>query len=341
MRSPPETTTMTSRDGRRWFRAGVRVAASWSLVGVLGMLSQAFLTDRAWATSAGFAVAAAGLTLLAYAMLTDRLAARWRHPVLALSWAAALMLLLVLPTNLIMRLVFLEPGDGWTVVTGIFSAVGGVCWSWAALAYQRHTGTGCGRCGRRTSSPDPLEPQARENPRVVAPSPLQRRITVGAALTPVIGFTVPHWLWALGVPFGASNADDMRESSATALWVLGLVPLLGAGLTLGLIMSWGQRLPHGAPVVGGRRVPRWLAIVPPAVVGLMLAQYGAMMTRCAGATLVDMTQSCYGYGPDYFTENWAFTATYPVFLVWGATLFAAAVGYFLTTRPSCAACGRR
>ena len=291
MRGPPETTT-ASRDGRRWFRAGVRVAAGWSLLGFLGMLSQAFLTDREWVTSAGFAVVAAGLTLLSCAMLTDRLPAGRRRPVLALSWTAALILLVILPTNLIMRLVFLEPGDMGTVVTGVFSAVGGVCWSWAALAYQRFTGTGCGRCGRRPSSPDPTARRSVESRRVVAPSPLHRRITVGAALIPVLGFTVPHWLWALGVPFGASNADDMRESSATALWVLGLVPLLGAGLTLGLIMPWGQLFPRWAPVVGGRRVPRWLAIVPPAVIRLVLAQYGAMITRCAGAPLVGMTESC-------------------------------------------------
>jgi len=333
MRSPTQTTTR--------FRVGMSVAAVWSFLGVAGLLSQAFLTDRGWALPAGFTVVAAGLTLMAYAMLTERVPARWRRPVLALSWAAAVLLLFVVPTNLLMRLMFLEPGGRWTLGTDVFSAVGGVCWSWAALTYQRLTGAGCSRCGRRTASPDPAASRSGDHRPVLAPSPLHRRITVGAALTPVIGFTVPHWLWALGVSFGASNADAMRATSAAALWVLGLVPLIGAGLTLGLIMSWGQLFPCWAPLVGGRRVPRWLAILPPAVVGLMLAQYGAMMTRCAGATLVTITDSCYGYGSGYFTENWAFAATYPVFLVWGSTLFAAAAGYFLTTRPPCPACGLR
>jgi hypothetical protein len=222
-----------------------------------------------------------------------------------------------------------------------FYITGGVCWAWAALAYQRDTGARCRRCGRAASRVDTTAPESSVRRQVVPPSPLQRRITVTAAVIPAIGFTIPHWLWALGVPFGALDAEEMRESSALALLMLGVFPLLGAGLTIGLISSWGQVFARWIPIAGGRHVPRWLATVPPAVLGLMLAQYGAMMTRCTSATLLHITDACYGYGRDYFAANWAFTATYPIFWSWGATLFAAAIGYFLTTRPFCTVCKRR
>jgi hypothetical protein len=39
--------------------------------------------------------------------------------------------------------------------------------------------------------------------------------------------------------------------------------------------------------------------------------------------------------------NWAFTATYPMFLAWGLLLGTAALGYRQMTRRRCDVCGRR
>jgi hypothetical protein len=235
-----------------------------------------------------FAAAGVALALLAWLMLAGRVSQRMRLPVVVLSWVVSGTLLLILPANLIMRLAFLEADAGATTARAVSFVAGGVFWAWAALAFQRETGAGCNRCGRVLPRVEPgAQDRAVVDRAVMPPSTVQRRLTLAAAVIPVIGFTVPHWLWALGVPFGALEAQEMRESSAVALWILGVVPLLGAVLTIGLIRDWGQVFLGWMPLIGGRGVPRWLAVVPPTIVGLMLAQYGAMMTRCVGGTVAD------------------------------------------------------
>lgn len=39
-----------------------------------------------------------------------------------------------------------------------------------------------------------------------------------------------------------------------------------------------------------------------------------MMTSCAAATILHATQRCFTADRTYLLSNWAFTATYPVFL---------------------------
>lgn len=83
----------------------------------------------------------------------------------------------------------------------------------------------------------------------------------------------------------------------SAGWVFLIAgPAAGAVLTLGLIRRWGRVAPSWVPLVGGRRVPRWL--------------------------------------PVELDGNWAFAGTYPVFLLWGVSLLLAAAGYADTTRRS-------
>lgn len=195
---------------------------------------------------------------------------------------------------------------------------GGVLWSVVAVSYQRRTGPGCDRCGRTGD-------------RVAAggwlhPPPWLRRAAAAAVVIPLVGFVLPHWLWVAGVPVDTIAIEEIREVSGS-LWVLGAVPALGALLTLGLVRRWGRIFPSWFPVVGGRPVPRLLALIPALLVAGLLAQYGAMLTGCSSVTLLGVTDSCYDTGRDYLVHNWAFTATYPVFLAWGVTLGATAVGY--------------
>jgi hypothetical protein len=48
------------------------------------------------------------------------------------------------------------------------------------------------------------------------------------------------------------------------------------------------------------------------VVAAALAQYGAMMTDCAGTVLTREAERCFVADRDYLVRNWLFTATYPV-----------------------------
>lgn len=117
--------------------------------------------------------------------------------------------------------------------------------------------------------------------------------------------------------------------------------VLGALLTLGLVRRWGQVFPGRVPVLGGRRVPPLLALVPALSVAALLGQYGVMLTGCSAATVLGGTDRCYDATRDYLVANWAFTATYPVFLTWGSTLGVTAVGYHYLTRRRCPSCGHR
>lgn len=90
-----------------------------------------------------------------------------------------------------------------------------------------------------------------------------------------------------------------------------------------------------------RAVPRWSAVVPALLVATLLLQYGVMMTGCVTGTLLGVTERCFTADRTYLLRNWAFTATYLVFLCWGLLLGAAALGYRRMTRRRCDLCGCR
>lgn len=174
----------------------------------------------------------------------------------------------------------------------------------------------------------------------VRPARWLRRVGTAAVLVPLIGFAVPHWLWAAGIPFGTVEIDAIRAVSGS-LWALGAAGAAGALLTAGLTRRWGQVVPSWFPVAGGRPVPRLVVVVPALVVAALLLLYGMLLTGCTSATLLGATGSCYTADRNYLVANWAFTATYPVFLSWGATLGATVVGYHLLTRRRGQVCRRR
>lgn len=95
----------------------------------------------------------------------------------------------------------------------------------------------------------------------------RRLVTVLAALGPLpYPLARLTWLtpWPIGLPEGATEA-------ITAWGVmLSLGAWMGAILTLGLILPWGERLPRWLPRIGGRPVPPAAAIVPGSIVAGLL-----------------------------------------------------------------------
>jgi hypothetical protein len=145
-------------------------------------------------------------------------------------------------------------------------------------------------------------------------------------------------LWGLGVPLGVAASSGLTELGGSAVFwgLLVAGPAAGALLTLGLISRWGQVVPAWVPFAGRRRVPRGLAVVPAAVVGLLVGQYGAMMTKCL---VFGITRTCApDGGATVLDGSWGFAGTYPVFLLWGMFLLAATVGYLHTSERR-ARCG--
>ncbi|HEY1177738.1 MAG TPA: hypothetical protein VGF17_16405, partial [Phytomonospora sp.] len=147
-----------------------------------------------------------------------------------------------------------------------------------------------------------------------------------ACALPVLGFSVPHLLWVLGVPFGTTEATlaqiraDLDPATAIALCA---VPALGGLATLGLGRRWGR-------VLFGRTIPPTLALAPAAVVSAALVAYGA----------IGIAMMLRDFSAADLTREWAVYGTELVFLGWGLALSAATWGYALATRKRCRACER-
>ncbi|MEO3772172.1 hypothetical protein [Micromonospora sp. B9E7] len=152
-----------------------------------------------------------------------------------------------------------------------------------------------------------------------------------AVALPVVGWAVPHGLWVLGVPFGVSERklDEMHLNLSTETGVaITVVPPLAGLLVLGLVRRWGQQFPRWVPGLGGRRVPRLLAVLPAGVVALALVTYGVL------SVAVFVGQLRTGDLPwSEVWEEWATSATLLVFLGWGVSLLITTTGYALATRP--------
>ncbi|MCH1881494.1 hypothetical protein [Agrococcus sp. ARC_14] len=82
------------------------------------------------------------------------------------------------------------------------------------------------------------------------------------------------WLtpWPLLGP-GREVLDASPDTVVTGL-LLGTAMLVGALLTLGLILPWGERFPRWVPRVGGRPVPVQLAVVPALLVAVLFTVGG-------------------------------------------------------------------
>ncbi|MEU8180744.1 hypothetical protein AB0B86_08215 [Micromonospora sp. NPDC049047] len=172
--------------------------------------------------------------------------------------------------------------------------------------------------------PGPVTPGYRPVPRWT------RRWAYVAVTLPVVGWALPHGLWVLGVPFGISEQalndidDDLSTPTGVAITV---VPPLAGLLVLGLVQRWGQEFPRWMPGLGGRPVPRLLAVVPAGAVALTLVVYGVLSSAMFVGRLLSGELSW----SDVW-DGWAVTATLLVFLGWGVSMGVTTVGYALSTR---------
>ncbi|TDB82094.1 hypothetical protein E1182_03075 [Micromonospora sp. KC721] len=231
------------------------------------------------------------------------------------SWAAAALLLVVaFPLHLLFEVPAAlagRPSDWRDLVARLVLVTGGVLFAGLATACDPQRG--------------PVAPGYRPVPRWT------RRWAYVAVALPVIGWAVPHGLWMLGVPFGISERqlDDIHQGLSTWTGVaITLVPPLASLLVLGLVQRWGQQFPRWVPGLGGRPVPRLLAVVPAGVVALALVTYGALSV----AAFVRQVLADDLRWADLW-EGWAVVATPLVFVGWGVSLGVTATGYALATRP--------
>jgi hypothetical protein len=245
-----------------------------------------------------------------------------RGPLIAaLSWTACVVLLAVsFPAHLLFEVpagLAGRPTDWLAIIHRVALVAGAVLLAGAAIA------AGPRRCGHARPAP---------------PRPVPARLrawSVAACLLPVLGFTLPHLLWWMGFGMSAQELQEIRADIGHPVYMAAIVlaPAAGGLLTLGLGHRWGQQFPSWVPVLGGRRVPRMLALVPAAMVTVALVVYG-----CIGLWMIGSDLAAGAVTVSGLAEEWIGLLTEIVFVAWGVALGLAALGYHQVTRPRCAEC---
>jgi hypothetical protein len=150
-------------------------------------------------------------------------------------------------------------------------------------------------------------------------------------------YAVTRYAWALGIPLGITS-EFLLEGQATGLWwagaALATLAVGGEMLTVGLARPWGEAFPCWIPLVGGRRVPVPLAIVPASLVSILVASAGLMFIRLV--LMGSLTETF------VFAEEigWAALAPELLWPLWGAALAMATLAYYYRRRGRCQHCGR-
>ena len=248
---------------------------------------------------------------------------RWARVALPFAWAFSGFLLVVVPDiRVVQNFAYLFFGytglwDG-ALLFMLFCMVGGWLWAATAVASHRRIRRACPGCGRRSSA----GPAAGE--------PRWGRWATAAAVSFALPYPIVRIAWALGIPLGipADALDDLDPGLRMGAVLLGGLALGGAVLTLGLIRHWGEVFPRWLPVVGGSRVPVWLAVVPATWAALVLSQAGLRILLWSVSGEAGISAA-----------NWGVGAPGLFWLPWGLALGAATFAYRQRREGPCRVCG--
>lgn len=189
--------------------------------------------------------------------------------VAAFGWVAGGVLLLVLPdVRMLQNLAYGLRGYfgrvDWPVLNQFVCVAGGALWVGAALAVRRdRDAVDAARWAR-----------------------IGRWATAVAVLAP-LPYGIQRAAWGFGVPLGVDDAfvaGLLADAQAKGVGGIGLfsLPLAcfgGALLTLGLAQRWGRVFPRWVPLLGGRAVPRAMAVVPASLVTVAVTVAGLSAWR--------------------------------------------------------------
>ena len=215
----------------------------------------------------------------------------------------------------------------WPVVHQMVLMALGTLWLAAAAGFSRVSRDACMRCGRTDVVARWTEPDSART---------WGRWAVFAAMATPVFYASTRLSWAFGVPFGVSDdfLTDM-EADEPDIFVAGALiatmALGGAVLTYGLVARWGERWPFWVPRLHGRPVRPFVAIVPGAVVSVLMVSAGVGWYHAALA----------GYLPEgALDDDWGTVAFGALLPLWGVALAFATYAYWLRRRTTCRSCGR-
>ncbi|WP_141576748.1 hypothetical protein [Actinomadura sp. WMMA1423] len=203
-----------------------------------------------------------------------------------------------------------------------FAAVGAL-FAASAVSWRRRTALSCVRCGqvhtRRTGGLVRPAPQA---------APRGVRWTAYAGCAAFVPYFTLHALGTLG---GYAEVKKHYTDEPNPYMLLVLLLLIGLAdfLLLGLVRPWGMVFPRWVPLPAGRRVPRFLPLVPVWLIAPTLALYGA------GGMILGILLDTGAVGSDPHWPSLGEAASL-AFGGYGWALAIAAVSYQLRTRPRCA-----
>lgn len=250
--------------------------------------------------------------------------------IIIFSWAFAVFLLLFIPDfRLIAAIAYaflFKFAFSWQMLNQIICIIGAILWIFAAVFYQRKVRNACRYCGRNENA---------------HPSVLIRWgnwFTIIAALAP-LPYAVTRFAWALGVPLGVEpqfleESVKVNPMATVTEWVFGGLCIGGGLLTIGLIQKWGEVFPRWVPIIGGKRVPVLLAVIPAFIVAIALTAAGFIFTfgffaiklQIVPAEGIVLSEIAGTIGP---MLSW---------MPWGAALGLAAISYYYRRRGKCGYC---
>ena len=264
---------------------------------------------------------AVGLCVAAVGVAAALKAAPWWRPLLVAAWTVSTVLLAASAILLLDAVGALLPGLGVAFEpVGFASRTGcalvGALVAASAVAYRRRWRSDCLFCGRTGVRVRPDQ------------TPWWAWLAAYAA--------VAGCLVRLGAQVVAGFESSLLQASLSLIVFEAGFVLAGTVLPLALVHAWGRVVPRWAPVLAGRRVPRWLVAGPAfGIGGAMTGYFGFTLVMLAVATLTGTTGRLAASFPLAF-----FWVAVPAYFTWGVGLVVAAVGYYRVTRPLCRVCGK-
>lgn len=221
----------------------------------------------------------------------------------------------------------------WTMAHQLLCLIGGFLWQGATVSYARRSGDACLYCGRQDGAEGWKSPDNAAR---------WGRIAVVVSMVAPVFYALTRVAWALGFPLGMSEAY-WRQGQERGLWMAGLsmaaFGLVGAVLALGLVQHWGEVFPRWMIGLAGRRVPIALAVVPAAIVAVLLIVGGVAiwsgLAKMVAALAASGAEDVELIGGIFFQVGPTL-----LFPVWGAALAMATLGYYHRRRGPCGVCGR-
>ncbi|GLW98648.1 hypothetical protein [Microtetraspora sp. NBRC 16547] len=221
--------------------------------------------------------------------------------------------------------------------TRVASLIAGTVVAVATMRYRRRATGACSRCGRTGHHPHPEsdhtgaagQDEQHERSAWSGLSGYTRHAGYASALL-AAAYGGLKAQWGLGGTFGLDDPHAFGDD--VHLWTPGLgdtavLGLIGVALGIGFARTWTPRF-----------IPRWMPLTAAFVGSVMLISTGLISTGMMVAAELGLLEPQIS-GDLGGVSAWVFQGIYPLFLTWGLTMAAAAIGYHYRTRGRCAACG--